>query len=113
MCCQHTTTGDADHLLRLGPMALSSGQILAEARQAVTKCPQVLINVRFSGVSIRFEHVAVKDACAEVTDLMAGAALLRKSGTEPLVRVMVEGDDEPRCAPPCRRAGQVVGEVCA
>ena len=42
------------------------------------------------------DHPAVKEACERVTLAMAGRGrvLLRKSGTEPLVRVMVEGDDE-------------------
>lgn len=42
------------------------------------------------------EHAAVKEASARVTKAMAGRGrvLLRKFGTEPLVRVMVEGEDE-------------------
>ena len=61
------------------------------------------------------EHVAVKDACARVTDLMAGRGrvLLRKSGTEPLVRVMVEGDDEAQVRAYAEELAKVVGEVCA
>ena len=60
------------------------------------KCPQVLINVRFAGGQDPVAHPEVQQACAEVTEALAGRGrvLLRKSGTEPLVRVMVEGDDE-------------------
>ncbi|XQE67934.1 phosphoglucosamine mutase [Pseudomonas sp. P3C3] len=116
VCCQHTTTGDAIIAALQVLMALKrSGQILAEARQAVRKCPQVLINVRFSGDVDPVEHVAVKDACARVTDLMAGRGrvLLRKSGTEPLVRVMVEGDDEAQVRAYAEELAKAVGEVCA
>ncbi len=67
-----------------------------EARQALRKCPQVLLNVRFGGGVDPIEHPAVKEACERVTagNGGRGRVLLRKSGTEPLVRVMVEGEDE-------------------
>ena len=63
---------------------------------ALRKCPQVLINVRFGESKVDpVEHPAGKEACARVTAAMngRGRVLLRKSGTEPLVRVMVEARD--------------------
>ncbi|WP_394560765.1 phosphoglucosamine mutase [Aquipseudomonas alcaligenes] len=116
LCCQHTTTGDAVIAALQVLMALKrADKTLAEARLALRKCPQVLINVRFSGDVDPVEHVAVKDACARVTDLMAGRGrvLLRKSGTEPLVRVMVEGDDEAQVRGYAEELAKVVTEVCA
>ncbi|WP_043308806.1 phosphoglucosamine mutase [Pseudomonas sp. ML96] len=116
LCCQHTTTGDAVIAALQVLMALKrADKALAEARLALRKCPQVLINVRFSGDVDPVEHVAVKDACARVTDLMAGRGrvLLRKSGTEPLVRVMVEGDDEAQVRGYAEELAKVVTEVCA
>lgn len=116
VCCQHTTTGDAIIAALQVLMALKrSEQTLAEARQALRKCPQVLINVRFAGGVDPVEHPAVKDACARVTERMAGRGrvLLRKSGTEPLVRVMVEGDDETQVRSYAEELAQVVTEVCA
>ena len=58
--------------------------------------PQVLVNVRFSGSHDPLESDSVKAVSAEVEKKLAGRGrvLLRKSGTEPLIRVMVEGEDE-------------------
>ena len=91
------------------------GETLAQARQALRKCPQVLINVRFSGELDPLEHPSVKEACARVTERMAGRGrvLLRKSGTEPLVRVMVEGDDENMVRGYADELAKLVSEVCA
>lgn len=117
VCCQHTTTGDAIIAALQVLMALKTrGQNLAEARMGIRKCPQVLINVRFAGGDVDpLEHPAVKEACAKVTDEMAGRGrvLLRKSGTEPLVRVMVEGDEESRVRAYAEQLAKVVTEVCA
>jgi phosphoglucosamine mutase len=58
--------------------------------------PQVLVNVRFTGTHDPLESEAVKNVTAEVEKALAGhgRVLLRKSGTEPLIRVMVEGENE-------------------
>ncbi|MBR3258973.1 MAG: hypothetical protein IKF96_08305, partial [Eggerthellaceae bacterium] len=76
------------------------GEGLAQSRQALRKCPQVLINVRFGGGVKPLEHPAVKEACARVTEAMQGRGrvLLRKSGTEQLIRVMAEAADEESAA---------------
>jgi phosphoglucosamine mutase len=116
VCCQHTTTGDAIIAALQVLMALKrSDKTLAEARLALRKCPQVLINVRFSGDVDPVSHAAVQDACSRVTERMAGRGrvLLRKSGTEPLVRVMVEGDDEAQVRGYAEELAKVVAEVCA
>jgi phosphoglucosamine mutase len=57
--------------------------------------PQILVNVRFSGESDPLENAEVKSVTAEVEKQLSGKGrvLLRKSGTEPLIRVMVEGED--------------------
>ncbi|AUQ24117.1 phosphoglucosamine mutase [Dickeya zeae] len=58
--------------------------------------PQILVNVHFSGEGDPLESDAVKQATQDVETQLAGRGrvLLRKSGTEPLIRVMVEGEDE-------------------
>ncbi|WP_026877450.1 phosphoglucosamine mutase [Jiangella gansuensis] len=89
----HATTGDgvltAVHLLA---QVASSGRSLAELASVVQRLPQVLINVKGvdKGRVALDEGVraAVAEAEAELGD--TGRVLLRPSGTEPLVRVMVE-----------------------
>ena len=68
---------------------------LNELASAVKLFPQVLINVRFAGGNNPLESDAVKAVAAEVEKRLAGKGriLLRKSGTEPLIRVMVECED--------------------
>ena len=61
------------------------------------KFPQKLINVRYEeSASNPLENKAVKDSVTEAEGSLgkSGRVLLRKSGTEPLIRVMVESDDE-------------------
>lgn len=68
---------------------------LNELTSAVKLFPQVLINVRFAGGENPLESEAVKAVAAEVEKRLEGKGriLLRKSGTEPLIRVMVECQD--------------------
>ncbi|WP_105888709.1 phosphoglucosamine mutase [Haemophilus influenzae] len=68
---------------------------LNELASAVKLFPQVLINVRFAGGENPLESGAVKSVAAEVEKRLEGKGriLLRKSGTEPLIRVMVECQD--------------------
>lgn len=91
-----TSTGDGivsalQVLLAVG----RSGKTLAELRQGMSKLPQKMINVR---VDQRFDPlgrediaVAVRKAEADLGD--TGRVLLRASGTEPLIRVMTEGQN--------------------
>ena len=68
---------------------------LNELASAVKLFPQVLINVRFAGGDNPLESDAVKSVAADVKKRLEGKGriLLRKSGTEPLIRVMVECQD--------------------
>lgn len=115
VCAQHTTTGDAIIAALQVVLALRrQGLSLAQARQALQKCPQVLINVRLAQSVDPLEDPRVQQACARVTEEMAGRGrvLLRKSGTEPLVRVMVEGDDETLVRTHAADLARLVAEVC-
>jgi phosphoglucosamine mutase len=117
VCFQHTTTGDA--IIAALQVLLSmkrTGQSLAQSREGLKKCPQILVNVRFDGGGVDpVKHPAVIEACDRVTAAMAGRGrvLLRKSGTEPLVRVMVEGEDESLVAGYADELAKLVAEVCA
>jgi phosphoglucosamine mutase len=117
VCFQHTTTGDAIIAALQVLLAMKrTGQSLAQSREGLKKCPQILVNVRFDGGGVDpVKHPAVIEACERVTAAMAGRGrvLLRKSGTEPLVRVMVEGEDESLVAGYADELAKLVAEVCA
>ena len=90
------TTGDGI----IASLAVLSAMVqhrlsLNELASAVKLFPQVLINVRFAGGENPLESEAVKAVAADVEKRLEGKGriLLRKSGTEPLIRVMVECED--------------------
>ncbi|WP_221049625.1 phosphoglucosamine mutase [Shewanella carassii] len=93
----HGTTGDGivAGILVLAAMRRHNAS-LEELTESMQMLPQVLINVRFEGNSDPLASQLVQDAQAQVESQLGerGRVLLRKSGTEPLIRVMVEGDDE-------------------
>lgn len=117
VCAQYTTTGDAIIASLQVLLALKRrGETLAQARHGLRKCPQVLINVRLNGAAVDpVQDPQVQQACERVTTAMngRGRVLLRKSGTEPLVRVMVEGDEEPQVRRYAEELAKLVSEVCA
>ncbi|MDF1655171.1 MAG: phosphoglucosamine mutase [Coxiellaceae bacterium] len=91
-----TTTGDGMiTALQVLAVMQSHESHLAILKQAIQKCPQVLINIRVESPNKVIEHEAIQAAAKEASDKLAdrGRILLRASGTEPLVRVMVEGRD--------------------
>jgi phosphoglucosamine mutase len=90
------TTGDAIvAALQVLASVVDSGLSLQELSQGMTLYPQVLENVRFSGEANPLEAEEVLAAVKSVEEQLGnkGRVLLRKSGTEPLIRVMVEGED--------------------
>jgi phosphoglucosamine mutase len=115
LCCHFTTTGDAIIAALQVLMALKRADVdLDEALLGRNKCPQVLINVRYKGDVDPVKHPLVVKACDDVTAKMAGRGrvLLRKSGTEPLVRVMVEGEDAVSVAAYAEELSKIVIQVC-
>lgn len=94
----HASTGDAIIAsLRVLTCLLQQNVSLIEAKQGMRKLPQTLINVRYAAAAgiDPLESEQVKTVVANVeTELgESGRVLLRKSGTEPLIRVMVEAVD--------------------
>ena len=96
ICLDRHSTGDGIisalqvlHALRAGSLTL------AEATQNMLLYPQVLINVRIAKGQDCSAHADVQSAVALANTALAGKGrvLLRPSGTEPLLRVMVEGED--------------------
>ncbi|EBA03879.1 phosphoglucosamine mutase [Rhodobacterales bacterium HTCC2150] len=93
----HATTGDG---LIAGLQFLSemirTGQPASELTRQFEPCPQLLKNVRFETGQTPLEIQSVKDSIkdAEKRLIGNGRLLIRKSGTEPLIRVMAECEDE-------------------
>ena len=97
LCLDRATTGDGlVSALQVLEVMRRSGRSLAELAAGMVRMPQVLLNVR---VARRFDPAAVPkiaSAVAEAQTQLAGTGriVLRPSGTEPLIRVMVEGREE-------------------
>ncbi|MBU3002940.1 phosphoglucosamine mutase [Paraglaciecola arctica] len=74
---------------------LNADMTLNELSRGMTKYPQTLINVRFTEGTKPLESAEVKQAVVDAEKALddRGRVLLRKSGTEPLIRVMVEAND--------------------
>ncbi|RNE63950.1 phosphoglucosamine mutase [Cryobacterium tepidiphilum] len=94
----YATTGDGILTgLQLVAEMARTGKSLAELAQVMTVYPQVLVNVRDIDHNALHSDdeiaAAIRDAEAELGD--SGRVLLRPSGTEPMVRVMVEAADQP------------------
>ena len=98
LCLDRTTTGDAlVSALQVLDVMRRTGKSLAALAAGMTRLPQVLLNVR---VARRFDPASVPQVASAVADVEsrlggAGRIVLRPSGTEPLIRVMVEGREEP------------------
>ena len=96
LCLDRATTGDGIVVALAVLEALArSGLDLAAARQGLQKMPQVMLNVRAAGAREALASSEVKQALAEVEQILhgRGRVVLRASGTEPLVRVTIEGAD--------------------
>jgi phosphoglucosamine mutase len=80
----------------LAARVAETGQSLAELATVMQRMPQVLINVKGVDKSRVESDEELQRAVKEQEELLAGSGrvLLRKSGTEPVVRVMVEAADE-------------------
>ncbi|PKH25846.1 phosphoglucosamine mutase [Enterobacterales bacterium CwR94] len=92
-----TTTGDGIvAALQVLTAVVRNHMTLHDLCSGMKLLPQILVNVRFSGDHDPLQHETVKAVTADVETALAGRGrvLLRKSGTEPLIRVMVEGEDE-------------------
>ncbi|UVI40545.1 phosphoglucosamine mutase [Qipengyuania spongiae] len=103
----HATTGDGTvAALRVLASMVRAGKPASELLHMFDPVPQLLKNVRYeSGAPLENEAVkkAIFDAEAELGT--SGRLVIRPSGTEPLIRVMAEGDD-------ARKVEQVVDRVC-
>jgi phosphoglucosamine mutase len=109
----HATTGDGvlTGLMLMSAMATNNSS-LAELAGIMTVMPQVLINIPdVDKDRLEADEVVARELAAVSAELAdAGRVLVRKSGTEALVRVMVEADSHERADAAAQRLAQVVGQ---
>lgn len=109
ICLDSTTTGDGIiSALQVLRAMVEQDKGLHDLKSGMMKYPQILINVQLPGKLDVMALSSVQDALREAESLLAdaGRVLLRPSGTEPVVRVMVEGED-------ARQVNQVAEHVAA
>ncbi len=113
---EHATTGDGILTgLQIAAEMVRSGRTLAELANVMTVFPQVLINVRGVDRTALEGHTVVAHAIATEQASLAdsGRVLLRASGTEPMVRVMVEAAEQHTAQQVADRLAAVVREQLA
>jgi phosphoglucosamine mutase len=102
----HSTTGDGlVAALQVLAALVASGKPASEVLHLFDPLPQVLKSVRFTGNPLDSDRVKAVIADGEARLNGHGRLLIRKSGTEPVIRVMAEGEDK-------RLVKAVVEEIC-
>ncbi len=94
----HATTGDGTvAALRVLSSLVRTGRPASEICHVFDPLPQLLKNVRYNG-GAPLDHAGVKSAIADAEAELEGSGrlVIRPSGTEPVIRVMAEGDDRAR-----------------
>ena len=103
----YATTGDGLLAgLQFLATLVETGKLASEIAQVFTPCPQEIENVKYIAGNAPLENEKVKAIIKESNAILAGKGriLIRESGTEPLIRVMVEAEDETLLS-------QVIGDV--
>ncbi len=114
ICLDRTTTGDGIvSALQVLYAMVRSGLPLHELKTGMTKYPQHMINVRISGKVDLAGSASIQTAVSETEAQLGsrGRVLLRPSGTEPLVRVMIEGEDGTQVVELTRQLAAAVDEA--
>jgi phosphoglucosamine mutase len=97
VCLDKTTTGDGIvAALQVLSIMVKQGKTLQQLIQGITLLPQSLVNLKTNNAALLVDHAQVRQIVKELETSLKGEGrvLLRPSGTEPLLRVMVEGMDE-------------------
>ncbi len=112
---KHSTTGDGIlTALQLMQTMTNQQKSLGELAQVITKFPQVLINVAQVDKA-KIENAQLQSTVKEVEATLGakGRVLLRVSGTEPLIRVMVEAETDQLATSSAEKLANVVKTSCA
>ncbi|WP_198336541.1 phosphoglucosamine mutase [Psychrobacter celer] len=100
LCLDKSRTGDAIIAgLQVLAVMQARGRALSDLVEGFDVLPQKLVNVRLSEMKDPFEYPELVAAFDKARAALAGRGrlLIRQSGTEPMIRVMVESDDEIEC----------------
>ena len=111
-----TTTGDGlISALQVLAIMRRTGKPLSELVAGMPKYPQTMVNVRTERRMNPNESTAIQDAVAVAEGELAdkGRVVLRASGTEPVIRVMVEGEDADQVVSLAKRLASIVAEAAA
>jgi phosphoglucosamine mutase len=111
ICLDRTTTGDGIvSALQVLAAQVRYGKTLHELKSGMKKYPQLMINVPVNHKVELDNTPAILDAVKSAEQRLAGRGrvLLRPSGTEPLVRVMVEGEDAQQVSAEANQLASVV-----
>jgi phosphoglucosamine mutase len=112
----HVTTGDGlICALQVLAVMKRTGKPLSELVAGMPKYPQTMVNVRSDKRLDPSTSSAIQDAITAAEGELAdtGRVVLRASGTEPVIRVMVEGQDEDQVVTLAKRLAEVVAEAAA
>lgn len=116
ICLDRTSTGDAIvAALQVLAVIVEQQVSLHTAKQGMSKYPQTLINVPIAQNIDIEQSPLIKEAIHDAESQLAnnGRVLLRPSGTEPVMRVMVEGANAPQVKILAEQIACVVSEQCA
>jgi len=110
----HNTTGDGPlTAVMLFSIAARSGKTLHELAADLTVYPQILVNIRVERKDVLGTNAAIDAAIASAQARLGdtGRVLVRASGTEPLIRVMIEGADDVSIAALADEIAQIIRDA--
>ncbi len=116
ICLDQTTTGDGlISALQILAVMRRTGKPLSELASGMSRYPQKMFNVPTDKKLDPDSSPAIRDAVSKAEAELAenGRVVLRASGTEPVIRVMVEGENEHQVLTLARRLASVVAEAAA
>jgi phosphoglucosamine mutase len=116
ICLDKTTTGDGlISALQILAIMKRSGKTLSELAAGMSRYPQKMLNVATDKRLDPAKSPQIQDAVAQAENELAesGRVVLRASGTEPVIRVMVEGQNEHQVLDLAKRLASVVAETSA
>lgn len=109
----HNTTGDGEiTALKVAELLVKSGEKMSQLANVMVSYPQVLINAKVKN-ELKYKYMDDEDIAREIEKLEEemkgeGRVLIRPSGTEPLVRVMVEGKDQEKIESMARELANLI-----